>query len=365
MYVDLWSWFHENPNPPYQELRNLSYLGWRYMRSAQSELAYQTFMDGYEKAKKLKLPCWELYFEYWACEVLIYNTVDRVKALDHTVRLAARAHHEQYRDCRVLGRIYFILADIYAEIDVYGYEDKIREALDGLEADVPMDLDTHLRVMHVRAYFDFAFERYDAAEKRVQEYIPMALSEYNSHRQHDAYELLRRIETIRGNFHLALSFSKQAEDHAEQMGFPNAVAEERVWQGLFMQLMGKDQDAILLYQAGTRHFEQHKLEPWLAWYDALCTYLECKRESEQALKLRYKQLEGVNARTSIFTEGQAHLQLCRLLGRMGAPLTEALKNAKAVAARMRKPDFYLKKLQTVESGVYDEFDWQAHYRGMP
>jgi tetratricopeptide (TPR) repeat protein len=363
MYVDLWQWFHESNHPQAHTFRSLSYQGWRFMHAAQSELAYQTFMDAHEQAKKLNLPCWELYFEYWACEVLIYNTVDRVKALDQTVRLAARAHQEQYKECRVLGRVYFILADIYVAIDVYGYEDKIREALNTLEADIPMDIDTHLRVMHIRAYFDYAFDQMDAAEKKVQEYIPIAQAEYNPNRQHDAYELLRRIETKRGNFHLAMSFAKQAENHGGQMGFPNAVAEERLWQGIFMLLMGNPQEAQNLYQSGINHFEQHKLDPWFSWYDAMCTYLECKGESEQALKLRYQQLEQVHIRTSIFNEGQTYLQLCRLLGRMGKPLDEALQNARAVAARMRKPEFYLQKLQAIETGMVDEYDWQARYRG--
>lgn len=361
MYVDLWGWFRRNPQ--HVALQQISHQGWRYMRTAQSEIAYRTFMDGHEKAKKLELPCWELYFEYWACEVLIYNMVDRQKALDQTVRLASRAHHPQYKDCPVLGRVYFILADIYAEIDVYGYEDKIREALNGLEADIPMDLDTHLRVMHVRAYFEFAFERYDEAEKMVQEYLPIAVDEYNSHRQHDAYRMLRRIETIRDNFHLALDYAKLSEIHGDRMGFPNGVAEERVWKGIFLLLMGKEKEAHNSYQSGLGHYQQHNLEPWLLWYDAQCTYLEYKGESEQALKLRQKQLEQVNMRTSIFNEGQSHLQLCRLLGRMGQPLDDALENAKAVAKRMQKPAFYLKKLQEIETGNYNEFDWQERYRG--
>ena len=362
MYVDLWGWF--NRDFKHDALRELSYRGWRYMRVAQPDLAYQTFMEGHEKAKNLKLPCWELYFEYWACEVLIYNTVDRQRALDQTVRLAARAHQQQYQECPVLGRVYFILADIYSEIDVYGYEDKIREALDGIEAgNIPMDIDTHLRVMHVRAYFDYAFEQYDEAEKKVQEYLPIAVDEYNSHRQHDAYRMLRCVETVRGNFHLAHSFAKQAEIHGEQMGFPNGVAEERVWQGIFLLLMGQDKEAHTAYQSGIGHFEQYKLEPWLAWYDGQCLYFELKGDSEQALKLRYKQFEQTYMRTSIFNEGQTHLQLCRLLGRMGKPLDDAIQQAKAVASRMRKPDFYLKKLGEIEQGKYDEYDWQARYRG--
>ena len=363
MYVDLWAWFHESSHPQAQTFRDLSYQGWRYMEAAQSELAYQTFMNGHELAKRQKLPCWELYFEYWACEVLIYNTVDRVRALDQTVRLASRAHQPQYRDCRVLGRVYFILADIYVSIDVYGYEDKIREALAAIEADIPMDIDTHLRVMHIRAYYDYAFDLLDEAEKKVQEYMPIAQADYNPNRQHDAYEMLRRIDTRRGNFHLALSFAKQSEYFGAQMGYPNAVAVERVWQGVFKLLMGEPQEAHNLYQSGLNYFEQYKLDPRFSWYDAQCTYLECKGEAEQALKLRYKQLEQVHMLTSIFNEGQTHLQLCRLLGRMGKPLDEAIKNAKAVAERMRKPDVYLRKLQAIATGRYDEFDWQARFRG--
>jgi hypothetical protein len=48
---------------------------------------------------------------------------------------------------------------------------------------------------------------------------------------------------------------------------------------------------------------------------------------------------------------------------MGKPVAAALANAKAVAQRMRKPDFYLNKLQVIESGTYTQFDWQAPFQG--
>jgi hypothetical protein len=363
MYVDLWGWFRENTRPEYNQFREISYRGWRFMRAAQAEIAYNTFLDGLQRAQRAKLPCWELFFEYWACEVLIYHMVDRQTALDKTVRLAARAHQPQYSQCPVLGRVYFILADIYVEVDVYGYEDKIRDALDGLEEVVPMDIDTHMRVMHVRAYFDYAFQNYDEAEKKVQEYMPLAQDERNSHRQHDAYRLLRRIAYVRGNFHLALSYGLRSEQHGDLMGFQQGVAEERMWQGIFHILLGNEAEAHHRFQAGMGHYKIHHFEPWLGYYDAQCAYLEYKGDAEQALKLRYKQLEQVNMRTSIFNEGQTHVELCRLLGRIGQPVDEALKAAKAVSKRMRKPAFYLKQLQQIEAGQYYEFEWQKRYFG--
>jgi hypothetical protein len=60
-------------------------------------------------------------------------------------------------------------------------------------------------------------------------------------------------------------------------------------------------------------------------------------------------------------ECNAHLQYCRLLGRMGKPLDEAIKAAESVCERLKKPDFYRQRLTQIQNGEYYEFDWQKQY----
>ena len=53
-------------------------------------------------------------------------------------------------------------------------------------------------------------------------------------------------------------------------------------------------------------------------------------------------------------ECQVRLKRCRLLARMGQPLDEEVTAARAAAARLRAPDWYLGQLERILAGHLDE-----------
>lgn len=136
MYVDLWGWFWQEEiraqrtgDEHILRLVALARKGWTYRRSAESEKMLATFREATALAKAINHPCWELFCAYWSCSTLFYHVDDLQGAMRETVQLTSRAHLPQFEHCPIRGRIYFLLADIYYDIDVFGYEDKIRAAL--------------------------------------------------------------------------------------------------------------------------------------------------------------------------------------------------------------------------------------------
>lgn len=363
MYVDLWGWFwneelkaHRNQDRITLRLIELARNGWAYRRSAQSQMMLQCFEDGASLAMQQGNPCWELFFTYWACSTLFYHVDDIQAALEGTIKLIARAHQEQYNSCPIRSRIYFLLADIYYEMDVFGYEDEIKGALDYLEEHIPMDEDTYFRVQHRRADIHFLYERYDEAFEGVTVY--MARATHNEFRMRSAHQMLRAIAYARGELAIAHDHALHAEQFARAIQSHVDVAVALLWQSALSKRQGNDALAQQSYLQGVHIFLQHQLPHWPDYYNAVCDYLEICGETEKALRLRQEQLAEYQDYGSPFYLAWGHLQYCRLLGRSGKDMKTALDTATQLAAVMRKPALYLGKLEKIKAGDYFEYDWQ-------
>lgn len=363
MYIDLWGWFwteegkaHQNRDPVILRLVELARQGWAYRRSAQSQMMLTCFEDGAKLAQAQSNPCWELFFTYWACSTLFYHVNDLQKALEQTVKLTSRAHQEQYSPCPIRSRIYFLLADIYYEIDVFGYEDEIRESMDYLEQHIPMDEDTHFRLLHHRADIHFLYERYDAAFEGVTHY--MAKAQHNDFRMRSAHQLLRAIAYARGELRIAHDHTLQAEHYARMIQSHVDVGIALFWQATLHKRQGNDAAAQQVYLQGVGIYTQHELPRWPDYYNAICDFLEISGEHERAIQLRQQQLAEYSEYGSLFYLGWGHLQYCRLLGRLGQDSEQALISAYQLADAMQKPQHYLMKLQKIKDGNYFQYDWQ-------
>jgi hypothetical protein len=339
-----------------QKYNDLAYRGWAYRRTAQPDEAFMVFQEGEALAKKLGDYCWELFFQYWCAEMLFYHKVDQQAALDYAIRIATRAYKEQYLECPIRSRVYFVVADIYYAIDFFSYQDKIREMLDYLQNEVPMDQDTDLRARHMRAEFEMEFERYDAAQGLVEEYMPDAQG--NDFRLRSGYNMLRRVAYARGHVQTALDYSLETDKYAIRTQSQGIIASQKLWQAVYHKRLGRDALARSCHLNGIELHERFSLPRWPSYYDALCEYLELNAETERALSLRQAQLEDMKEHHSVYNESMSHLDYCRLLGRLGKPIEAALQAACLLIDRMTKPDLYLKRLKKIEESNFYDFDWQ-------
>jgi hypothetical protein len=367
MYIPAWEWFDEFQNEARQSgdfdrqrLAQLAYQGWRYQDNNDYVQSNETFREGAELARKLNERRWELFFDYWQAQTLLYHTRQIQAALDILMRLTVRAHKPEYAQCDPMrGQIFFTMSDAYFEVDVYGYVDEIRELLKTIETEIPMDKDTHLRVLTLRSDLHYQFEEYDKALEAAQFYL--AQSEGHVYRLYSGYVDLRRLAYTRGDLTAAREYAQTAEVYAHKKESQMDVADCYLWQAAIHIRLGDDIKAHSFYRQGMALFEQYDFVRWISYYDAVCEYLEAQDKREDALKFRQQQVDDIKPTDGRLYECTSHLQYCRLLGRMGKPLDDALKAAESVCERLRKPEFYRERLNQIRNGAYYEFEWQKQY----
>lgn len=363
IYLDLWAWFRRyelsamlQGDTQRRQLVTLARKGWQYREQADAERAIQTFKEAATLAEHLNEPCWRVFHQYWVSEMMFYLQHDYQGTLDYIIRVATECRKAHYDDCPVRSRVFFVLANIYYMIDFYGYEQNIIELLDYIENDVVMDEDTHLRVIHMRSQIDFEHERYDDAETRTHDMLNR--SETNHFRQRSGYHMLRAIAYARGNIALANDYAQIAEKYANFIQIQRSIAEGKLWQAVYHKRLGEDKAAHEIYLTALDHYERYNLPREVTYHDAAAEYLELTGELQAALNLRAQLITQVMKTASIYNQMFAHWQYCRLSGRLGEPMDEALTAARAITTTMLKPDVYLEKLADIENGNYWEFAWQ-------
>src|SRR5262245_57266131 len=128
MYLSLWHWFNEYEDYAYksgskdkQKLPATAYKAWEFLRNANHDVALQVFKEGLKLAQDLNEPMWELFFDLWCCEILVYHKDNLKAALDQTIRAATRAHQPRYEPFPVIrSQVFFVLSNLYFMIDPFG-----------------------------------------------------------------------------------------------------------------------------------------------------------------------------------------------------------------------------------------------------
>lgn len=363
MHADLWGWFNRyvasaaiSGNPLKLRMPQVYDQGWEALRAEEGQRALALFQEGLEIARKLQEPCWELFFEYWCAETHIFYLTDYVTGLDRAVKVAAKAHKTAYLPCPVRARVYYTLLYVYFLMDAVGYEDKIREMVDFMTKEIPLDADTEQRIQYIRAGLAFSLEQYDVCEQETQRYLNMTL--FNAHRQSGGYNMLRRLAYARGQIKLAFDYAYEYERRARQARLQNSVAHALLSQAAYAQRLGQAERAQRLMEQGTAHHAQYGLQRMTSYYNHLCEYYELGGEMDTALALRDEQVANLHTIQSHDYVAYTWLQVVRLQARAGRDFTDALQSAYEAARNLLKPQSYLEKIQRIEAGDYYEYDWQ-------
>ena len=362
MYLSLWHWFndyedraHQSGNRAMQKLPEMAYKAWDLLRNVEPDLALDIFKDGLKLAQDMNEPMWELFFDLWCCEILVYHKDDMKAALDQTIRVATRAHQPRYEPFPVLrSQLFFVLSNLYFMIDPFGYDDDIRSLLDFTEEAVPMAHDTHLRILSIRSALYFEHQEYEKARQSTLEYL--ALAQGNARRTAGAHERLAGLAYAAGDMALALQHSEQHEQLSQYEDDKDDIALAHLWQAVFLQYQGLEALANIKHIVGEWDFAQMGYVKRSSYYDSMCAYLELTGKADEALKLRQEQIAAKHH--SIAHTAKAHLQYCRLLGRTGKDLDTALSAARNLIPEMRKPQWFERALRQIEAGEFYEFEWQ-------
>jgi tetratricopeptide (TPR) repeat protein len=363
MRTDLWGWFNRYAAQAYLEAHPLKQamvqvydMGWQALRAERPEDALGHFAEGFEIAQQLNQPCWELFFDYWSTETLVFYQSNYHLGLDRAIKMGARAHQDRYLSCPVRARAYYTLMYVYFAMDAVGYADKVRETIAFMEREIPLDDDTHHRMQYTRSSLAFALEDYELCEQEIQHYLSITIG--NPHRQSGGYNTLYRIAYARGNLQDAFNHLYQSEKNARHASLQNSVANALLSQAICAIRLGQTERAAELHQQGLAHYQRFNIKQLPSYYNAVCEYLELAGETEEVIHLREKELSNINEFGSIDYTAYAHLEYCRLLGRLSKDIVDALQASYQAASKLLKPQLFLDKLKQLEAGNYYKYDWQ-------
>jgi hypothetical protein len=340
------------------KLFELERQGWNYLYNEQPEEARKVFEEGAKLARLHALSCMEIQFEYQVCQVYVYYTYDQKAAVDYAVRLTTKLQRSEYANCSYEHTaVYDILTHSYFYRDCLGYEKEIRESLEYITENLPVTYDTRLRMDYILAELDYENGDFKSGRDKVLSYISRA--EYSHpYRKSDGYLAARRVMYALGEIDLALKYSELDVQVSQSGSYQRGAADALMWQAVCAKQLGNDGAAQALFQRGLAQYQQFHIAPSLTYFDAAAEYHESCGDSERSLKLRQAQFEELPARGSLHDLALAHLQYCRLLGRMGKPVDEALQKARDFIQTIRKPSAHNAAIKRIELGDYYQFDWQ-------
>jgi hypothetical protein len=338
-------------------IRQYEQLGWQHLYNDATTEARRTFELGQQFARRYDLPCWDILFEFYICQIYVYYTFDLQAAVAAAVRLTTRLSKADLQLCRERMLVYGILVHAYFYRDCLGYETEIRDALRYIENELPTDSEALLRVEYIRAELDLEYGRYDAVQDRLMMYLSNA-EHSHSYRKADGCRVGHLLSYAVGDFATARDFAAQNAQHSYDGQHQRGIADALIWHAVYNLKLGQAGEAQKILQLALDHYRRFNLAPALTYFDALCDYHEIRGDLHHALALRERQFNDLQLRGSLHDLAKAHLQYCRLLGRMGQPLDYAIGQAHTFIMTLQKPDQHLAALSRIKNGDYHQFDWQ-------
>lgn len=353
-FVDLWGWFDDYEREAYrtsdelrQRLTHLNYEGWQ-QREVAPHQALALFTQGRLLAQQLNEPCWVLFYDYWRCEVYLFYIGDTAAALNLAVRAAVEARKPGYAHCPVRGRVYRVLVDSYADMDPLAHAEQIREMLDYMEHEVPLDLDTWRLLEAERAGLALELDDLDAAEAAALRYLDR--SGDSDFRLTNAYSTLCEISYRRRDWESVNRYAQLGEHHSRRAHRESDRCEHVAWQALCARQTGDEDRAGRLYRTATAQAARLGRPPSESFFKALCDYHLERGEIESALKCLEQERETTRRTGSPYREAKHHLKHCRVLMKLGLPLDEALTLTRALLTQLPRPALLLKKLDQIAAG---------------
>lgn len=358
VYVDLWGWFYDVARSAaragdHQRVQ-LTRLYWQSqtIRLADPHQSLALLRQGSEMAERLDEPCLKIFFDYWACEVYIFDLEDLNAGLEHAAKVFVEACKPGHSQCPVLGRVYRVMMDAYIYSDPAGYADKIQELIAYMEQHVPMDDDTGYLLHGRRIDLAWALDQPDQAFDLALKYLD--ISERSSFRKSHAYSVLSSFSYLKDDVSAALEYALLFEENARRTDWSDSVATALVWQAMLYRKLGDEEKSRECHRRGLAQRSRLGVMPGGMFYDGVCTHAELGGEAEMALRLRDEQLGALAGKGMFGYECQVHLQRCRLRGRMGFLQESDLAAARTAAQPLKAPQYFLADLDRVVRGDYSD-----------
>jgi hypothetical protein len=304
--------------------------------------------EGRRLAGRLREPWWALFFEHWKVETLIYYKDDYREVIDLAVRATLELRKPGFENFPLRFGIWCNLVAAYLCVDPRGYAAAIRAALDYLGQQVPAEGSDRYLLQARRHWFAYELGDLALAERLALEELAMADSDADRHtaRHHavDTYKALCWIAFRRGDWSALAGHALAGEEIARTIEYRYELALFLLWRGLVARRDRREAEAQRLVRQGTAQMARLGQPPGESYYDALAAYHELGDNPRAAWEVRQRELETTLGKGQLAYECQVRIKRVRVLRRLGEPAEDEAQAARAAAARLRAPAWYLDEL---------------------
>lgn len=297
-------------------------------------------------ARRLKEPYWDLFFDHWKIEVLLYEKHQPAAALKLAARAAFEVRKPIYDAFAYRPQITLSLTACYLKLDPIGYEKQLREAFEYAREQCQHDEE-------LKPYFAQQWSRFLEAAG-----APDAV-EANWQHLHAAYQSGTEHYVLFALVHLCSTLASYDLEAARahigefaQLGMELCRLEERdreatiftMWLAVAARWAGDETEAQKLYQRA--HEMQNRLtSPHNAIQFAAAIYHESAREWDEALRVVEDEIEVLRAHDLEFLQAKRRLKQVELLRQLNRDADEAIEDLRALASRLKSRAHWEAQLQ--------------------
>jgi hypothetical protein len=322
-------------------------------READPDRAYACYTEGRRLAGLLGEPWWALYYDNKRVEALLHFKRDFRNVLEMAVACVLEARKPTNQAFPGRHAIWDNLLAATIGIDAEGHADRIREAIDYLDKDIPLEHDAARYLLMARERI-FAMERLD-----VKATYESCMKELNfcstdrtqwraAHYGGFVYCTLCQIASLTDNNDSLAEWAGTAEELAKDQGHQCEQAEAVAWQAV--AAMSDDATkAKRLYLKATALAARIKMPPKRGYFDALVSYHTNRGDLEGALQVRDDELASVAGRGQLLWETRVRVERCGMLSAVDQLTQADLDEARLVAGKLGLPAAHLKQLDELES----------------
>lgn len=303
-------------------------------------------------ARRLNEPYWDLFFDHWKIEILLYEKHQPAAALKLAARAAFEVRKPLYDAFSYRPQITLSLTACYLKTDPIGYEKPLREAFEYARAQCQNDEE-------LRPYFAQQWSRFleaigapDAVEANWQHLY----AAYQSGTEHYVLFALVHLCSTLASHDVPAARSHVGEFAA--LGLELCRIEERdreaaiftMWAGVAARWDGAQSRAVQLYQRAWE-MQRRLTSPHYAIQFAATFYHETAGEWEEALRVVEGEIAVLQTHELAFLEAKRRLKQVELLQRLGRDTAGAIASLRAVASGLKSREHWddeLRKLEEIE-----------------
>lgn len=348
--MSVWNWIHAfmqrvQDDPDRQELY-FRFSEALDCREADPGRTLAMLEEGRGAARELDEPWWDLFFEHWILQTLLFYSHDYTRVVDRAVKATLDMVKPAFRDFPQRVCLHEDLIYSYVGIDPEGFAPKIEQALEYMKREVHPSLECNHCLLGCRTVFELNRENFDAAQASAEKELDLAEKKSSNHYAGEALRTLCQLALRRRDYATLLELAQEGEKRIEPLAREGMTAEFLVYQTIAWTTMEEPKKAQRCYGRAIPKIKGLAV-PTEELYEALIAYQDTLGDRDKALRFRDKQFQVHGNRGKLLSDARMLRERCGQLAQLGR-LTEAdVEQARTAMRKLRHPEPHLQRLQMI------------------